>query len=148
MNGGIGQDYSGDVSAREAWDLLAKTQDATLIDVRTRAEWSFVGIPELTDLGKDVVFVEWQTFPERALNPGFVDALSAELSRRNIGPDAPLLFLCRSGGRSASAARAVTAAGRDHCYNVAGGFEGGLDGERHRGRMSGWKAQNLPWVQT
>jgi len=148
MNGGTGQDYSGDVSAREAWDVLTKTRNATLIDVRTRAEWSFVGIPDLTELGKDVVCIEWQTFPHRELNPDFIDTLLTELSRRDIGPDAPLLFMCRSGGRSAAAARAVAAAGRDHCYNVAGGFEGGLNGERHRGGLSGWKAQNLPWVQT
>ena len=144
----MGQDYSGDVTAREAWDLLKTSQDATLVDVRTRAEWSFVGVPDLTDLGKEVVFIEWQSFPERERNPQFVDALTAELKRRGVDPDAPLLFICRSGGRSASAARAVTASGRGQCYNVAGGFEGGLDGERHRGRRSGWKAENLPWVQT
>jgi len=148
MNGGSDQTYSGDLSARQAWDLLNETPDATLIDVRTRAEWSYVGTVDLSVLGKDAVLLEWQSFPDRQVNPEFVDTLLAELSRRGVGADEPLLFLCRSGVRSAAAARAVTAAGRDRCYNIAGGFEGGLDADRHRGRLRGWKAENLPWVQS
>ena len=148
MNGGSGQDYSGELSAREAWDLLTKTPDATLIDVRTRAEWNFVGLVDLSPIGKEVVLLEWQGFPSGQVDPNFANTLVAELSRRGVGPDAPLLFLCRSGGRSAAAARAVTASGRDHCYNVAAGFEGDLDADRHRGRRGGWKAENLPWVQS
>ena len=148
MNGGSGRAYAGDLSARQAWDLLTRTPDATLIDVRTRAEWSYVGIVDLSVLGKEIVFLEWQSFPDGQLNREFVDTLMAELSRRAVGADAPLLFVCRSGVRSAAAAGAVAAAGRDHCYNVAGGFEGGLDADRHRGRLGGWKVENLPWVQS
>lgn len=148
MKGGSGQGYSGDLSPREAWDLLTRTRNATLIDVRTRAEWLYVGIVDLSVLGKEVVFLEWQSFPDGQLNSDFVDTLLAELSRRGVEADAPLLFLCRSGVRSAAAARAVTATGRSHCYNVASGFEGTLDADRHRGRLGGWKAEKLPWVQS
>jgi len=148
MNEGGGRGYSGDLSAREAWNLLAEVPNATLIDVRTLAEWSFVGVVDLSPLGKEPVLLEWQSFPSKQPNPDFVPTLLAELSRRQIGDDAPLLFLCRSGGRSAAAAHTVTAAGRGHCYNVAGGFEGDLDADRHRGRLGGWKAETLPWIQS
>jgi rhodanese-related sulfurtransferase len=59
-----------------------------------------------------------------------------------------VLFLCRSGGRSKSAAIAQTGAGYKKCYNVAGGFEGDLDADGHRGHIGGWKAAGLPWKQT
>jgi rhodanese-related sulfurtransferase len=61
--------------------------------------------------------------------------------------EAPILFICRSGGRSRAAAAALTAAGYRRCYNVAEGFEGNPDPERHRGKTGGWKAAGLPWVQ-
>lgn len=148
MNGGSGQAYRGDLSARQAWDLLKSQEDATLIDVRTHAEWSYVGVADLSELGKEVVFLEWVSFPGGQHNLDFVDTLSAELSRRGVDREAPLLFICRSGSRSAAAAHAMTAAGRDNCFNVASGFEGTLDADRHRGRISGWKAERLPWVQS
>jgi len=62
--------------------------------------------------------------------------------------DAPLLFLCRSGARSAAAAKAMTAAGYSTCLNVADGFEGPLDANGKRGSAAGWKATGLPWRQT
>jgi hypothetical protein len=38
-------------------------------------------------------------------------------------------------------------AGYRACHNVAGGFEGPLDDDRHRGSAGGWKATGLPWIQ-
>ncbi|MBS0471124.1 MAG: rhodanese-like domain-containing protein [Proteobacteria bacterium] len=134
--------YAGDLSVTEAWALLEKDPAARLVDVRTRAEWSFVGIPDLAPLGREAELVEWQTFPSMQVNPGFVsDAAGSDKA-------APVLFLCRSGARSRSAAIAMTQAGYSRAYNVVGGFEGDLDGERHRGNMNGWKAAGLPWKQS
>jgi rhodanese-related sulfurtransferase len=58
-----------------------------------------------------------------------------------------VLFLCRSGARSRAAAVALTGLGFAKAFNVAGGFEGDPDGERHRGNINGWKAAGLPWRQ-
>jgi rhodanese-related sulfurtransferase len=138
-------DYAGDVGARDAWALLVREADAQLIDVRTRAEWNFVGLPDLSPLGRRVLCVEWQGFPTGAQNPAFVSEAGAALDGKK---EAPVLFLCRSGARSRSAAIAMTAAGYARAYNVAGGFEGDLDSERHRGMTNGWKAAGLPWTQT
>jgi rhodanese-related sulfurtransferase len=138
-------DYAGDLSAQDAWTLLQGDPRAQLIDVRTRAEWNFVGIPDLSDLGREAHLVEWQMFPTMQINPTFAgDAVQAAGGDKT----APVLFLCRSGARSRSAAIALTQAGYTRAYNVAGGFEGDLDGDRHRGARNGWKAAGLPWKQT
>jgi rhodanese-related sulfurtransferase len=50
--------------------------------------------------------------------------------------------------RSRAAAVAMTGAGYSRAYNIAGGFEGDPDAERHRGNRNGWKASGLPWKQT
>jgi rhodanese-related sulfurtransferase len=47
-----------EVSLEEAWALLASTSNAALVDVRTEAEWDFVGVPDLTALGNEVQRIE------------------------------------------------------------------------------------------
>lgn len=138
-------DYAGDVTVQDAWEKLSKTPEAQLIDVRTTAEWSFVGIPDLAGLSRTVHLIAWQQFPSMAPNPDFVAEAAAAL-----GPDkeTPVFFLCRSGARSRAAAIALTGAGYKNCSNIAGGFEGDLDANRQRGRTNGWKAAGLPWMQT
>ncbi len=135
--------HAGDVSPTEAYEALATDPDAVLVDVRTRAEWMYVGTPDLSGIGKRVVLLEWQG-PDGSLHGGFVDALLDG----GIPTDAPVYFICRSGARSASAASAATAAGYRAAHNVAHGFEGPPDAARHRGGVAGWKADGLPWHQT
>jgi rhodanese-related sulfurtransferase len=115
-----------------------------LIDVRTRAEWNYVGLPDLSTLEKEPALIEWQVFPSMQPNADFVAALSSTVADRS----APLLFLCRSGVRSAAAAKAMSAAGYSTCLNVSDGFEGPLDADAKRGAAGGWKAAGLPWRQT
>jgi rhodanese-related sulfurtransferase len=135
--------YAGDLSPRRTWELLGTEPDAVLVDVRTRAEWAFVGMPDLSALGKRVVAVEWNSFPDGATNPAFLDQLRAA----GVGEGTPVAFLCRSGHRSVAAAEAATAAGLGPAYNVLDGFEGPVDGEGHRG-VVGWRAEGLPWRQS
>ena len=129
--------YFGAVTPSEAMALLQSEPAARLIDVRTRAEWDYVGrVP-------GSVLIEWNTYPDGARNPQFVDEL-----RRTVGAtDAPVLFLCRSGQRSDSAARAAAAAGYSRAFNVLEGFEGNKDAAGHRGNLGGWRKAGLPWVQ-
>lgn len=140
--------FAGDVTALEAFEALSSEPQSVLIDVRTKAEWGYVGIPDLSSIGKEILLVEWQSFPAMAVNEDFAEVLSAELTRRGIGQETALFFLCRSGVRSLAAANAMAAEGFDRCFNVAGGFEGPLDEDRHRGNADGWKAAGLPWVQS
>jgi rhodanese-related sulfurtransferase len=135
---------AGDVAPAVAWKILTERKDAILVDVRTRAEWNFVGLPDLADLDKKPALVEWQVFPTMQPNAEFVSMLSGAVADKS----APLLFLCRSGARSAAAAKAMTAAGYSTCLNLADGFEGPLDRTARRGTTGGWKAVGLPWRQT
>ncbi|MCP5371109.1 MAG: rhodanese-like domain-containing protein [Hyphomicrobiales bacterium] len=136
--------YAGDVMPQDAWEMLSNDPAAVLIDVRTQAEWAYVGIPDLSGLGKQPLFLPWQVFPSMQVNPEFIQQLASV----GLPPDTPMLFLCRSGVRSRSAAKAMTAAGYSRAYNVAHGFEGDPDSRKHRGRVNGWKMDGLPWVQS
>ncbi|MFL0577786.1 rhodanese-like domain-containing protein [Dietzia sp. 179-F 9C3 NHS] len=136
-------DYAGDLDPQQAWDMLAADPSAVLVDVRTSAEWQWVGGADLSSLGKRTVGIEWMRSSGEP-NGAFVD----QLGEAGVGPDTPVLFLCRSGGRSAAAARAATAAGLGPAYNIAGGFEGDPDAEGHRGTVNGWKVDGLAWRQS
>ena len=140
--------YAGDLPATEAFQMLADDPASVLIDVRTQAEWSFVGAPDLGSIGKTVLFQEWQSFPAMQADPDFAARLMARLTAAGVKPGTPLLFLCRSGARSRAAAIALTQAGWSPCLNISDGFEGPLDPWRHRNAVAGWRAGNLPWAQT
>ncbi|MFR9750604.1 rhodanese-like domain-containing protein [Nocardia sp. 004] len=136
--------YAGDITPRQTWELLLNNPEAVLVDVRTTAEWTFVGVPDTSSIDRPTLLVEWVDFTG-ARNETFVEDLKQALGDHN--PDAPILFLCRSGQRSMGAASAATAAGYRTCYNVLEGFEGPLDAFGHRGG-SGWRADGLPWRQS
>jgi len=134
-----------DVDVETTWQSLVSRPKSQLIDVRTRAEWTYVGLPDLGSIGKRPVLVEWQTFPDQAVDPRFIERLAGELKALGVEKDDELFFICRSGGRSLAAAKAMAELGYRACHNVAGGFEGPLDNLRHR--VGGWKAAGLPWHQ-
>ena len=133
--------YAGDVTPTEAYAAVTASEDAVLVDVRTRAEWSYVGVPLLDD-GSLPVLVEWQRYPDGRVNDAFVDDLRAA----GVGEGTSIYFVCRSGVRSIAAAEAATAAGLGPAYNVLEGFEGPHDAEGHR-TVAGWKVAGLPWKQ-
>ena len=139
-----------EVGPKETWDGLRNDKDAVLVDVRTHAEWSFVGIPDLSELGKELLLNQWAILPGMQQNPSFMDELDKKLD--GAAPS-KIYFLCRSGVRSLSAAHlvseALAARGQSvDCVNIIGGFEGDLDQDRQRGNMNGWKNDGLPWRQS
>jgi rhodanese-related sulfurtransferase len=137
-------DYAGDISPRQAWEILQSDPKAVLVDVRTPPEWAYVGQPDLSSAGKQPINLQWQVFPAMNVNPQFAETLKAQ----GVTPDNKLLFLCRSGVRSLAAAQLMAAQGFAASYNIAGGFEGPHDANRHRGTTAGWKADGLPWNQS
>ena len=143
---GVG--YAGGMLSVDAYGFLAGEMTAALIDVRTKAEWAYVGVPDLSLLGKTALFLEWQRFPSMQVDERFAAGLSLMLEAAGVRRGAPLVFICRSGVRSRHAATAMTKAGWAPCFNVADGFEGSLNPSRHRNVVSGWRAAGLPWVQT
>jgi rhodanese-related sulfurtransferase len=131
------------VPPARVWEALCTDPQAQLVDVRTDAEWNFVGVPDLAAAGKQVVLIPWQVYPTMQPNAAFND----QLKEAGFTPDQHIYFICRSGQRSLAAAQAAQAAGFPHAYNVAEGFEGGVDAQGHRGVAAGWKAKGLPWRQ-
>jgi len=128
--------YSGALTPPEAAQLLAELPEAVLVDVRSSAEWQFVGtVP-------NSVRIELKTFPGMQPNPNFVAQLKEQVS-----PEATVLFMCRSGVRSDEAARLARDAGYGSVFNVLEGFEGDKDAQGHRGTVNGWKGHGLPWQQ-
>ena len=136
--------YAGDLTPDEAFRLLESQPEAILVDVRTQAEWSYVGVPDLSGVDKAPILAEWVTFPDGARNPRFLDEVSAAAAGKSV----PVVFLCRSGVRSVAAAETATAAGFTAAYNVTEGFEGPSDASGHRGTAAGWKVRGLPWKQS
>ncbi|WP_432722269.1 rhodanese-like domain-containing protein [Jeongeupia wiesaeckerbachi] len=131
-----GLPYAGAVTPAEAQLLLSTLPNARLVDVRTHAEWSFVGVIPGAEL------IEWKRYPAMTPNPDFLKQLKAA-----VDPESVVLFLCRSGARSHDAAQLAAAHGYATALNVLEGFEGDKDAVEHRGRLNGWKAAGLPWVQ-
>ncbi|WP_431281183.1 rhodanese-like domain-containing protein [Humitalea sp. 24SJ18S-53] len=132
-----------DVSPAAAWAALKSDPDAVLVDVRTDAEWTFVGVPDLSEAGKQPVLIPWQVYPSMQVNGAFAE----HLRRSGVTPLSKVFYLCRSGARSLAAAQAAQAAGFPNAANVADGFEGPPDAQGHRGATAGWKAGGLPWRQ-
>ena len=127
----------------KTWEALKTDPNAQLVDVRTDAEWNFVGVPDLAAAGKQAVLLPWQLYPSMQRNTEFEQQLSAA----GFTPEHHIYFLCRSGVRSLAAAEAARAAGFLNVYNIADGFEGPPDRAGRRGVTSGWKAAGLPWRQ-
>jgi rhodanese-related sulfurtransferase len=132
-----------DVAPPQVWQALADNPNAQLVDVRTDAEWTYVGLPELSSLNKRVLLIPWQAFPSGAANPQFIQQLGAS----GLTESHDIYFICRSGARSLAAAETARASGYGQVYNVADGFEGPPDAQGHRGGVAGWKADGLPWRQ-
>jgi rhodanese-related sulfurtransferase len=127
--------YAGNVTPLEARELVA-AGFARLVDVRTPEERKFVGyVP-------DSLPVAWMTGTGMIRNPRFVRELEGKARKNEV-----LLFLCRSGQRSAAAAEAATRAQFQNAFNVVEGFEGELDERKQRGTSSGWRFYGLPWIQ-
>ena len=134
--------YAGDVSPQQTWDSLASDPNAVLVDVRTEAELTFVGRPDLSSIGKQIVGIQWTGYPGGERNANFL----ADLEGHGITRETPVYFLCRSGVRSVAAATEATAAGWTRAYNIIDGFEGTFDDQGRR-VVSGWKVAGLPWRQ-
>src|SRR3989304_5204283 len=82
-----GLPYAGALTPREAFELWHGAKVAQLVDVRTHAEFYWIGrIP-------GAVEIEFSFYPGNARNPEFLAQLESMVSK-----DAQVMFLCRSGG--------------------------------------------------
>lgn len=135
--------YGGDIAPEAAYEFMLN-HPAVVIDVRTLPEWQFVGLPDLHETQAKLVTISWKNYPDFTDNTRFFDQLA---DTGLADKDTPLLFICRSGGRSLDAAIAAQAQGYHYCFNIADGFEGDPNADSKRGVSAGWKAKKLPWKQ-
>lgn len=135
--------YAGDFTPRDAYEMLRSDPSAVLVDVRTSAEWHYVGKVDLAAIGKDAIYISWRNLPDMSVNVDFMRQLEQQIPNKEV----KIFFLCRTGGRSLEAAAHASKAGYKSCYNISYGFEGDLDPRDHRGNLTGWKAEKLPWRQ-
>ena len=131
------------ISSRECFEKLSIEVNSQLIDVRTKPEWIYVGVPDLSSINKNVIFVSWQVYPEMGTNKFFEN----QILESNIQKNNNLYFICRSGNRSNNAAEFLTSRGFSNCFNVIDGFEGKLNHDQQRALIDGWQFNNLPWKQ-
>lgn len=123
--------FAGNITVKNAWQMMQRQADAVMVDVRTEQEWE-QGVPDFSSMNKTLVRLSWMISPGE-VNPGFVNTFTNLPVRK----DTPVMLICKSGGRSQAAAIALTQAGYSCCLNVQGGFEG----------EGGWRAAGLPWTR-
>ncbi len=123
---------------QEAWQYVQSQPDVLFVDVRMEIESMYVGRPP------GVVNVPWYEYPDMQADP---ERFAEQVLREARDKTQPVLLICRSGQRTVAAGAALEAAGFADVAHVVHGFEGDLDDNFHRSRISGWRADGLPWEQ-
>lgn len=147
------------LTATTAYPLLSAQPDRVLfIDVRTRAEVAFIGMPTLVDAN-----VPFLSLPDNASwdeekkafrmesNPDFVAEVGRRLAAKGLTKDDPVVVICQAGLRTAKAVDALTAAGYTLVFSIVDGFEGDIATEgptKGQRTVNGWKNAGLPWSYT
>ena len=140
------------LTSKEAYEEIQTNKSKILfLDVRTRAEVAVVGMPTVADANVPYMFMaepmiwsdDWENF-EMTKNQNFLNVVKQRLEEKGLTQDDKVFLMCRSGGRSASAADLLSEAGFTNVYSVVDGFEGdkAKNGKRI---LNGWKNSDLPW---
>jgi rhodanese-related sulfurtransferase len=153
----------------EAYDMLNTVPETYLIDVRTRAEYQFVGHPinaylfPYRFLTQDLEKInDEHRYAFSKKNKKFIEQISKVFKKTDN-----LLIISSNGVRSALAAKELMAAGFKNIYDVENGFEGPefpffkdsneqkfyrqlakrnkINGFNHK-RHYGWQWWGLPWT--
>ena len=131
------------ITSIECFNELSEISNSYLIDIRTKPEWEFIGVPDLSSLNKKTIFISWHMYPEMKINSLFEN----QITELNIKKNDNLFLICRSGNRSSDALEFLTSRGYTNCFNVKDGFEGEIGPNHQRSTINGWKYCKLPWKQ-
>lgn len=129
---------------------------AFFVDVRTRYEAVYVGMPATADANIPYVehpeYAQWDDKAGRFkldVNGDFAAEVARRMTEKGLGKDDTVIVICRSGDRSARAANLLAQLGYTRVYSVVDGFEGDLakEGPKAGQRViNGWKNAGLPWT--
>jgi rhodanese-related sulfurtransferase len=145
------------LTATDAYQMVSEDPANVLfIDVRTRGELQFIGMPIVVDA--HVPFMveaeppQWDEISSSfklVRNADFVAAVDKRLAQKRLTRDATIVVICQGGLRAARAADALTKAGYTTVYTVLDGFEGDpvAEGPMKGLRLvNGWRNAGLPWT--
>lgn len=143
------------LTATEAYEM-AKKEKVLFLDVRTRAEVNFLGIPTVADA--NIPYMEMDnlySWDEKKgvfklePNSGFMTEVQQRIKQKGMDTNSKIIVMCRSGDRSAKAADLLAKSGYKNVYSVVDGYEGDIAKEGdHKGQraVNGWRNANLPWT--
>jgi len=145
------------VTAKEAYGLYTHNKEKVLfVDVRTRAEVNFLGMPTLADANIPYMEMnEWYAWDEKKnefkmdVNSNFAEAIVGRLAQKGLTKTDQIVLMCRSGSRSAKAANLLADLGYTKVYTIIDGYEGDTakDGPSKGQRtINGWRNASLPWT--
>ncbi len=135
--------YKRNLLPKMAVERLQDNPQALFVDVRSKAEYKYVGFPE------NSILIPWIDEPEWEPNPEvFSDLVMQELDGRENLLNTEIILICRSGFRSNEALKCLENKGFTQVSHVASGFEGDLDENDHRGNLNGWRHDGMPWSQS
>ncbi len=145
------------LDAREAYELKQRLGDnALFIDVRTRAEISYIGMPSVADAHipafehpANAVWDDKSSRFKMDANADFEPEVARRLASRQLSKSDVVILICRSGDRTTRAANFLTEQGYSKVYSVIDGFEGDAVAEGPQAGqrlLNGWKNAGLPWT--
>jgi len=135
--------YKRNLLPKMAVERLQDNPQALFVDVRSKAEYKYVGFPE------NSILIPWIDDPDWEPNPEvFSDLVMQELDGRENLLNTEIILICRSGFRSNEALKCLENKGFTQVSHVASGFEGDLDENDHRGNLNGWRHDGMPWSQS
>jgi len=135
--------YKRNLLPKIAVEKLQNNPQALFVDVRSKAEYKYVGFPE------NSILIPWIDDPDWEPNPEvFSDSVMQELDGRENLLNTEIILICRSGFRSNEALKCLENKGFTQVSHVASGFEGDLDENDHRGNLNGWRHDGMPWSQS
>ena len=135
--------YKRNLLPKMAVERLQSNSQALFVDVRSKAEYKYVGFPE------NSILIPWIDDPDWEPNPEvFSDLVMQELDGRENLLNTEIILICRSGFRSNEALKCLENKGFTQVAHVASGFEGDLDENDHRGNLNGWRHDGMPWSQS
>ena len=125
-----------EITCTELLELSKEHQGATLLDVRTEAEWEQDGKPNGKELGLNTHFLSYllDTDNGRVVNDKFEETLKSF----EINKDKVVFVMCKSGARSSKVAKLLDQKGFN-TFNVVNGFICSEDV-----KPSCWKTSGLP----
>ncbi len=137
------------LSPTAAHKALQQNPDILFVDVRDPIEITFVGHPEGLDKIIPLLTATHDLNPQTgqynmALNRSFMSDFEALLHTQGKTKSDPIFLTCRSGSRSAGAAKSLIKSGYTNVWNLTEGFEGDRNAGGAR-LVNGWRNAGLPW---